>query len=64
MAIGFLHTSGIQAQFTIFNSPHSRELYMAVLAIEKRISQCLKEQDTMTWDQVMDPFLKVCKQFA
>jgi len=63
-ATGFLHTSGIQARSAIFNSPQSCELYMAVLTIEWRISQCLKEPDTMTWDQVMDHFLKVCKQFA
>jgi len=34
---------------------------MAVLTIEWRISQHLKELDT---DQVMDHFLKVCKQFV
>jgi len=32
---------------------------MAVLAIEWRISQRLKELDTMSWDQLMDHFLKV-----
>jgi len=37
---------------------------MTVLAIEWRISQRLKELDKMTWDQVMDHFLKVCKQFV
>jgi len=61
MATGFLHTFGIQAQSAIYNSLQSRELYMAVLAIEWRINQCLKEPDTTTWDQVMDHFLKVCK---
>jgi len=60
MATGFLHTS----RSAIFNSPQSRELYMTVLAIEWQISQHLKEPDTMTWDQVIDHFLKVCKQFA
>jgi len=29
---------------------------MAVLAIEWKNSQRLKELDTMTWDQVMDHF--------
>jgi len=37
---------------------------MAVLAIEWRISQHLKELNATTWDQLMDHFLKVCKQFA
>jgi len=64
MATGFLHTSGIQAQSAIFNSPQSHELYMAVLAIEWCISQRLKEPDIMIWDQVMDHFLKIRKQFA
>jgi len=32
---------------------------MAVLAIEWRISQRLKESITITWDQVTDHFLKV-----
>jgi len=64
MATGFLHTSGIQAWSAIFNSLQSHELYMGVLAIEWRISQHLREPDTMTWDQAMDHFLKVCKQFA
>jgi len=58
MAPGFLHTSGIKAWSTIFIwTAHTRELYMAVLVIEWRISQRLKEPDTMTWDQVMDHFL-------
>jgi len=60
-ATGSLHTSGIQTCSAMFNSPQSRELYMAVLAIEWQISQRLKE---LTWDQVMDHFLKVCKQFV
>jgi len=37
---------------------------MAVLAIEWQISQRLKELDATTWDQLMDHFLKVCKQFV
>jgi len=61
MVTGFLHTSGILAWSAIFNSLQSHELYMAVLAIEWQISQHLKE---LTWHQVMDDFLKVCKQFA
>jgi len=64
MATDFLHTCGIQAQPAMFNSPQLHELYLVVFAIEWRISQRLKEPDTMTWDQVMDHFLKVCKQFG
>jgi len=58
MATGFLHTSGIQARSTMFNSLQS---HVAVLATEW---QTAKEPDTTIWDQVMDHFLKVCKQFA
>jgi len=70
---GCLHAPGIQAWSAMFNSPQSHELYMTVqshelymtvLAIEWQISQHLKEPDTTTWDQVMDYFLKVCKEFA
>jgi len=34
---------------------------MAVLAIEWLITQRVNELDTMTWDHVMDHFLKACK---
>jgi len=34
MATDFLHTCRNQPRSSIFNSPQSRELYMAVLAIE------------------------------
>jgi len=40
---------------------------MALLSIEWRISQHLFEVNGnygINWDQVMDHFLKVCKQFA
>jgi len=37
---------------------------MVVLIIELRISQHLKKPDTMTWDQVIDHFLTVCKQLG
>jgi len=47
MAIGFLHTSGIQTGLPCLIALQSCELYMAVLAIEWQISQHLERQDTM-----------------
>jgi len=35
-----------------------------VHAIEWQISQCFMRPDRTNWDQVMDYFLKVCKDFA
>jgi len=61
MVTGFLHTFGIQACLIAL---HPRELYMAIFAIEYRISHYSKQPDTSNWDQVMDHFLKVCKEFA
>jgi len=36
-------------------------MYMALLVIKLRISQCLFGVNGINWDQVMDHFLKVCK---
>jgi len=57
MATG--HTSAIQAwSTTILIFSESHELYMAVYAIERQISQRLVQPDRMNWDQVMDHFSK------
>ena len=42
----------------------SHELYIALLAIEWQISQRLFGVNGINWDQVIDYFLKVCKQFV
>jgi len=59
-ATGFLHTLSPPCSI----GPQSCELHMAVLTIEWWISQPLEQAVTMNWDQVMDHFLKVCKEFA
>jgi len=58
MATGFLHTFGIQAQSTIFNSLQSFELYMAVFA-EWQNSQHLKETGYNDLGPSYGPFSKV-----
>jgi len=61
-ATGFLCISGIQAVSATFN--FTAIFYMAVFAIEWQIDQYFKQPDTTNWDQVMDHFLKACKEFA
>jgi len=63
MATGFLHLRNPGSWPAMFD-PQSCELYMAVLAIEWRINQRLERPDTTNWDQVMDPFSKVCMIFV
>jgi len=50
-----------QSKLSSLIAPRSHELYMAVLM---RIGQCFRRPDRTNWDQVMDHYLKVCKEFA